>query len=278
MRTIRFLEYLYAPHAQEKGYSKGYTVSTARTAVAGIASNILVYDPNPETRTGILDLLLMQGFIPKVADTLAYAVPQLASGLFSMFLCSCGPEDASTIHLLQQIRANAALRHIVPIVLLDQPQQSLVLTLVQSGCSAFILKSSPPAVFIEKIEAVATSLGSVKEKRQHVRIEIPEYENAQVLLTAASGRKYSANIKNLSIGGLQFSFGAERPYQRVAVGDVLMNSLLVIKSLDLYVDLKVMSVLERGIGTKFLAMNETRMHQLCQFIYDRIQSDNLMAK
>lgn len=242
------------------------------------SSNILLYDTKPETRDGFLDLLLLQGFVPKSVDSLAYAVPELASGRFPMFVCSCGPEDAATIRFLQQIRASAALRHIVPVVLLDQPLQSLVLSLVQSGCTAFVLKSAPPNTFLEKIESVAASLGSIKEKRQHVRIDIADYENAQLLLTTGGGRKYSAQVKNISIGGLQFIFGADRPYQRVAVGDILHNSLLIIKNLDLFVDLKVMSVLDRGIGTKFVGLNEARMHQLCQFIYDRIQSDNLTGK
>ena len=238
-------------------------------------SSILVYDPDPDTRGVMVDRLLLQGFIPKSVDSLAYAIAELGSGHFSMFMCSVGPQDTGTIHLLQQLRNAPALRHIVPIVLLEQALQELVLQLVQTGCTTFILKNAPASAFIDKMESVATSMGNLKNKRQHVRIHIPEYENAQLLLTAASGRKYSARVKNISIGGLQFTFGADRPYQRVAVGDILHNSLLVIKSLDLFVDLKVISVLERGIGTQFMTMNETRMHQLCQFIYDRIQADNL---
>ena len=242
------------------------------------AANILVYDPEDESGGIYKDLLLMQGFLPKCVDSLSYAIPELASGLYGIFLCSCSPQDSSTLHLLQQIRANAALRHIVPVVLLGQPNQALVLALVQSGCSTFVLRNAAPGVFLEKIEAMAQRLGSIKEKRQHARIDIPEFENAQLLLTSVSGRKYSALVRNISIGGLQFSFGSDRPFQRVAVGDVLHNSLLVIKSLDLYVDLKVMSVLERGIGTRFIGLNETRLHQLCQFVYERIQSDGLIAR
>lgn len=236
-------------------------------------SHVLVYDPNPETRSTYIDLLLLQGFLPRAVESLAYAIAELGSGLFPIFICHCAPSDTDTIHLLQQLRANPGLRHIIPIVLLEQPQQALVLSLVQSGCTVFVLKNSPAATFLDKIETVASSQGNIREKRQHVRIAIPDYENAQLLLTTASGRKYSAQIRNISIGGLQFTFGADRPFQRVAVGDILHNSLLVVKDVDMFVDLKVMSVLERGIGTKFLGLNETRMHQLCQFIYERIQSD-----
>jgi CheY-like chemotaxis protein len=241
------------------------------------ASHILIYDPNPESRSIAVNLLLLQNFLPKSVDSLAYAVPELASGRYGIFLCSCGPTDASTIHLLQQLRTNATLRHIIPVVWLENPQQEFVLSLVQSGCTAFILKNAPVATFLEKIDGVARSLGSIREKRQHVRIDIPEYENAQLMLTTGGGRKYSVRVTNISIGGLQFTFGSDRPYQRVAVGDTLTNSLLVIKSLDMFVDLKIMSVLERGIGTKFMGLNETRLNQLCKFVYDRIQSDNLIA-
>jgi len=192
-----------------------------------------------------------------------------------MFLCSCSPEDTQTTDFLKFMRQDAKMRAIIPIVILNQPTQECIEGLIKAGCSNFILQNASQQIFIDKIEAVAESLGDTHEKRQFVRIDIPDYENAQLLITAKNGQKYPVRINNISMGGLQISWSPDKVVQKMSAGDVLMNCLLVAKSLDLYVDLRIISILNYKASSQFVNLNEDRQAKLCSFIYERLLSENV---
>jgi hypothetical protein len=241
-----------------------------------IGSKILVYSNDAADSERFIRLLMYQKFVPKAVESISYASLALVSGEYPIFLCSYSPDDSATLDFLKFIRQDAQMRAIIPIVMLNQPTQECISNLIMLGCSHFILQNASQQIFIDKIEAVAESIGDPRDKRQFVRIEIPEYENAQLLVTARNGNKYPVKVSNISMGGLQVSWSPEKlPVQKMATGDVLMNCLLVAKNLDLYVDLKIISVFNHKAGSQFVGLNEERQAKLCNFIYEKLLSENV---
>jgi len=241
-----------------------------------IGSKILIYSSDAADSEKFVRLLMYQKFVPKAVESISYATLALVSGEYPIFLCSCSPEDTTTMDFLKFMRQDGQMRSIIPVVILNQPTQECIADLIKAGCSNFILQNASQQIFIDKIEAVAESLGDMRDKRQFVRIEIPDYENAQLLITAKNGQKYPVRINNISMGGLQISWSPEKtPVQRMSAGDVLMNCLLVAKSLDLYVDLRIVSILNYKASSQFVGLNEDRQAKLCNFIYERLLSENV---
>jgi len=241
-----------------------------------IGSKILIYSNNAADTEKYVRLLMYQKFVPKAVESISYANLALVSGEFPIFLCSYSPEEKATFDFLKFMRQDAQMRSIIPIVILDKPTQECISELIAIGCSHFILQNASQQIFIDKIEAVAESIGDQHDKRQFVRIDIPDYENAQLLVTARNGQKYPVRINNISMGGLQISWSPEKtPVQRMAAGDVLMNCLLVAKSLDLYVDIRIISILNYKASSQFMNLNEERQAKLCSFIYERLLSENV---
>jgi hypothetical protein len=241
-----------------------------------IGSKILIYSTDALDTEKYVRLLMYQKFVPKAVESISYATLALVSGEYPIFLCSYSPEDTEIMDFLKFMRQDGQMRSIIPIVVLNMPTQECISDLIMNGCSNFILQSASQQIFIDKIEAVAESLGDLRDKRQFVRIDIPDYENAQLLVTARNGQKYPVRINNISMGGLQISWSPEKtPVQRMAAGDVLMNCLLVAKSLDLYVDLKIISILNYKASSQFVGLNEERQAKLCSFIYERLLSENV---
>jgi len=77
------------------------------------------------------------------------------------------------------------------------------------------------------------------------------------------------------MGGVQISWSPEKVVQKMSAGDVLTNCLLVAKSLDLYVDLRIISILNYKASSQFINLNEERQAKLCGFIYERLLSENV---
>jgi hypothetical protein len=240
-----------------------------------IGSKILIYSKDAADTEKYVRLLMYQKFVPKAVEAISYATLALVSGEYPIFLCSYSPEDTETLEYLKFMRQDGQMRSIIPIVIINNPTQECISTLIMNGCSNFILHSASQQIFIDKVEAVAESIGDLRDNRQFVRIEIPDYENAQLLITAKNGQKYPVRINNVSMGGLQFSWSPEKIVQKMTTGDVLMNCLMVAKSLDLYVDLKIVSILNYKAGTQFVGLNEERQSKLCNFIYERLLSENV---
>jgi len=240
-----------------------------------IGSKILIYSSDAQDTEKYIRLLMYQKFVPKAVESISYATLALVSGEYPMFLCACSQADTQTIDFLKFMRQDAQMRAIIPIVILNQPTQDCIEGLIKAGCSNFILQNSSQQIFIDKIEAVAESIGDTHEKRQFVRIDIPDYENAQLLITAKNGQKYPVRINNISMGGIQISWSAEKVVQKMSAGDVLMNCLLVAKSLDLYVDIRIISILNYKANSQFVNLNEERQAKLCGFIYERLLSENV---
>ncbi|GBU24188.1 hypothetical protein R83H12_00816 [Fibrobacteria bacterium R8-3-H12] len=240
-----------------------------------IGSKILIYSTDAANTEKYVRLLMYQKFVPKAVESISYATLALVSGEYPIFLCSYSPEDSATMDFLKFMRQDAQMRSIIPIVIINKPTQECISDLIMYGCSNFILQNASQQIFIDKVEAVAESIGDQRDNRQFVRIEIPDYENAQLLITAKNGQKYPVRINNVSMGGLQFSWSPEKTVQRMAAGDVLMNCLMVAKSLDLYVDIKIISILNYKAGSQFIGLNEDRQAKLCNFIYERLLSENV---
>ena len=240
-----------------------------------IGSKILIYSADAADTEKYVRLLMYQKFVPKAVESISYANLALTSGEYPIFLCSYSPEDTPTTDFLKFMRQDAQMRSITPIVILNQPTQECIQNLIKAGCSNFILQNASQQIFIDKIEAVAESFGDTHDNRQFVRIEIPDFENAQLLITAKNGQKYPVRINNISMGGLQISWSPEKVVQKMSAGDVLMNCLLVAKSLDLYVDLRIISILNYKASSQFVNLNEDRQAKLCSFIYERLLSENV---
>jgi len=240
-----------------------------------IGSKILIYSTDAQDTEKYVRLLMYQKFVPKAVESISYATLALVSGEYPIFLCSCSPEDTQTTDFLKFMRQDAQMRSVIPIVILNQPTQECIESLIKAGCSNFILQNASQQIFIDKVEAVAESFGDTHDKRQFVRIDIPDYENAQLLITAKNGQKYPVRINNISMGGLQISWSPEKVVQKMSAGDVLMNCLLVAKSLDLYVDIRIISILNYKASSQFVNLNEDRQAKLCSFIYERLLSENV---
>jgi CheY-like chemotaxis protein len=241
-----------------------------------IGSKILVYSNNAATDEKLVRTLMYQKFVPKAVESIPYANLALSAGEYPIFLCCYSAEDTELFDFLKLIRQDSKMRFIIPLVVVTNPTRESLENLIKIGCSNFIQHSADQQVLIDKIEMLAESLGDTRDKRQFCRIEIPEYENARLLITAKNGNKYPVRISNLSMGGLLLAWSAEKvPVQRMVAGDTLMNCLLVAKDLDLYVDLRIISVFNYKAGGQFIGLNEDRQSQLCKFIYERLLAENV---
>jgi hypothetical protein len=241
-----------------------------------IGSRILLYSGDAAESEKYIHLLMYQKFVPKAVESIPYAKQALASGEFPIFLCTYAPENVELFDFLKFMRQDSQMRSVIPVIVLAKPTHDSVSSLIKSGCSNFILQSADQQLFIDKMEAVALSIGDIRDKRQFVRLAIPDYENAQLLVTAKNGNKYPMRVSNISMGGLQLTWSPEKTsVQRMAAGDILMNSLLVAKNLDLYVDLKIVSVFNYKVGTQFTGLNEERQSKLCDFLYERLLSEKI---
>ncbi|MCL2283038.1 MAG: hypothetical protein FWC26_06945 [Fibromonadales bacterium] len=244
-----------------------------------IGSKILIHSIDAVESERLIRLLMYQKFLPKAVESIAYATQALVSGEYPIFLCAYSTESNDVLDFLKFMRQDSQMRSVTPIVILSKPTQENITNLIKVGCSNFVLQSAGQQILINKVEAIAESFGDIRDKRQFARIEIPEYENAQLLITARNGNKYPVRVSNVSMGGLQLVWSPEKiPVQRMIAGDVLVNCLLIAKSLDLYADLRIISVFNYKAGVQFMGLNEERQGKLCNFIYDRLLAENVSSK
>jgi hypothetical protein len=241
-----------------------------------IGSKVLIYSSNAVISEKIVRMLMYQKFIPKAVETVPYVNLALASGEYPIFLCDYSQENQAIFDFLKIMRQDTKIRSTIPIIMIDNPTRENLEDLIKIGCSNFILHSEDYKILIDKVETIANSIGDTFDKRQFVRIEIPEYENSKLLITARNGNKYPVLVSNISMGGLQLSWSPEKvPVQKMNTGDVLTNCLLVIKNLDLYVDLKIVSVFSYKASGQFIELNEDRQSKLCHFIYERLLAESI---
>jgi len=241
-----------------------------------IGSKILIYSNDAVESEKLIRLLMYQRFVPKVVEAISYANMALESGEYPIFLCTYSEGNTAVFDHLTFMRQDSRMRSVIPVVMLSKPTPECITSLIKIGCTNFILQNAEQQVFIDKIEAIAESIGDVRDKRQFVRIEIPEYENAQLLITARNGNKYPVRVSNISMGGLQLTWSPEKmPVQKMVAGDVLVNGLLIAKNLDLYTDLKIISVFNYKASVQFTGLNEDRQSKLCNFIYEKLLSEKI---
>jgi hypothetical protein len=241
-----------------------------------IGSKILVYSNDAVESERLIRLLMYQRFVPKAVESITYATMALASGEYPIFLCTYSEENNELLEFLKFMRQDNKVRSVIPIVILNKPTHECITGLIKIGCSNFVLQSADQQVLIDKMDSVAESIGDVRDKRQFARIDIMEYENVQLMITARNGNKYPVRVSNISMGGLQFTWSPDKiPVQKMAAGDVLVNCLLIAKSMDLYTDLKIISVFNYKAGGQFIGLNEERQAKLCNFIYERLLSERI---
>ncbi len=242
-----------------------------------LGSKILIYSNDAAESEKFIRLLMYQRFVPKAVESIAYATMALASGEYPIFLCTYSEDDSTVFDHLAFMRQDHKMRSIIPVVMLNKPTPECITNLIKIGCMNFILQNAEQQVFIDKIEAIAESIGDIRDKRQFARIEIPSYENAQLLITARNGNKYPVRVSNISMGGLQLIWSQEKmPVQKMVTGDILVNGLLIAKNLDLYTDLKIISVFNYKAGVQFMGLNEERQSKLCRFIYERLLAEKIV--
>jgi len=244
-----------------------------------VGSKILIYSNNAATREKLIHTLMYQKFIPKAVESVPYANLALASGEYPIFLCDYTQEDQAVFDFLKIIRQDKIMRLTIPLIMINNPTRENLESLIKIGCSNFILYSDDHKILVDKVEAAAESIGDMRDKRQFARVEISEYENFKLLITARNGNKYPVLISNISMGGLQLAWSPEKiPVQKMNIGDVLANCLLVAKNLDLYVDLKIISIFSYKATAQFIELNEERKSKLCSFIYERLIAENTSRK
>ncbi len=241
-----------------------------------IGSKILIYSSDAVESEKLIRLLMYQRFVPKAVDSITYATMALVSGEYPIFLCEYSEGDSALFDFLKFMRQDGKARAVIPVVILNKPTHECITDLIKIGCSNFVLQSADQQVLINKMDSVAESIGDVRDKRQFARIDISEYENVQLMITARSGNKYPVRVSNISMGGLQFTWSPDKvAVQKMVVGDVLVNCLLIAKSMDLYTDLKIISVLNYKAGGQFMGLNEDRQATLCNFIYERMLAERI---
>jgi len=241
-----------------------------------IGSKILVYSRDKASREKLVRFLMFQKFIIKAVDAIPYVTLAIGSGEFPIFLCTLSPDDTELFDYLKQIRQDEKMRSVKPVVVLKDPTRDSLTDLIKIGCSNLVLQDAGEQALLDKVEMIAASIGDNRDRRQYVRILIPEYEAAQLLITAKNGNKYPVRVSNISMGGVQLEWSADRvPVQKMNVGDVLMNCLLIIKNLDLYADMRVTSAFSGKAGLQFTNLNEERQATLCDFMYERILSEKV---
>jgi len=240
-----------------------------------VGSKILIYSSEAATREKLIQTLMYQRFIPKAVENVAYANLALTSGIYSIFLCDYTQEEQAVFDFLKVMRQDKVMRAVTPIIMINNPTREKLESLIKIGCANLVLHSDDNKPLMDKIEAVAEALGDEKARRLFAHVEIPEYENFKLLITARNGNKYPVLISNISLGDLQLSWSPEKvPVQKMNTGDTLTNCLLVAKNLDLYVDLKITSVANYKAVGQFVELNDDRRSKLCNFIYERLIAEH----
>jgi len=240
-----------------------------------VGSKILIYSSDAATREKLIHVLMYQKFIPKAVENVSYANLALTSGLYPIFLCDYTQEDQAVFDFLKIARQDKVMRSVTPIVIVNNPTRETLEGLVKIGCTNFILQSEDHKALLDKVEAIAESLGDERARRLFAHVEIPEYENFKLLVTARNGNKYPVLISNISLGDLQLAWSPEKmPVQKMNKDDILTNCLLVAKNLDLYVDLKITSIQNYKATAQFVEMNEERKAKLCSFVYERLIAES----
>lgn len=231
---------------------------------------ILLFETHADSRSRWIRLLLADGFAPVTVSTREALIQGVATGKFAAVMTRVSQRDPSLQQALKVFRDRIEFRHIQFLLVMEVAEQSLVLDLIKLGFYHLLTRSQPDSAFIEKLDAIASSLGGVNDRRQHVRINIMEYENAKLILNLPNARKVTSLIKNVSVGGLQVAF-RERIFVRFAPNEILSNCLLVFKNLDMTTDVKVVSTMDKGLQLQFHQLDETRCNQIAHMIQERIQ-------
>jgi len=240
-----------------------------------VGSKILVYSSDAATREKLIHELMYQKFILKAVENVSYANLALTSGLYPIFLCDYTQEDQAVFDFLKIARQDKVMRSVIPIIIVNNPTRETLESLVKIGCTNFILQSEDHKALLDKVEAIAESLGDERARRVFAHVEIPAYENFKLLITARNGNKYPVLISNISLNDLQLAWSPEKvPVQKMNKDDVLTNCLLVAKNLDLYVDLKITQIQNYKATAQFVEMNEERKAKLCSFVYERLLAES----
>lgn len=223
-----------------------------------------------EYRARWVRILLANGFSPVVVNSREQLFQGIVSGKFLATLTRVGGEDSSTLQAMRAFRERPEFRQIQFLLVLESAEQSFVVELIKSGFYHLVARTQTDMAIQERLDKIASVLGSGPDRRQHVRVSIAEYENAKMILTLPNARKVTSLIRNISIGGLQVAF-RERIFVRFAPGETMKDCLMVFKDLDLSCDVKVITMLDKGLQLQFHQLDESRLNQIARLIQERIQ-------
>jgi hypothetical protein len=232
--------------------------------------SILIYEVQEELRTRWVRVLLSYGFSPIFVSTKEALVQGIVSGKYQSVMSRVDSDDPSLLQALRAFRERPEFRHIQFLLILESTSQTFVMDLIKLGFHHLVGKNQPDQALQERLDKVATALGSGPDRRQFVRIPVAEYENAKLILTLPNQRKVTSLIRNISIGGIQVGF-RERIFVRFNSGEIMRDCLMVFKDLDMSCDVKVVSMLDKGLQLQFHQLDETRLNLVARFIQDRIQ-------
>jgi|GEM_PF-2594237 len=232
--------------------------------------SVLVFETHADSRTRWIRLLLASGFAPVLVSTREALLEGVLSRKFNAVMTKVSLRDPALLQALRTFRERPEFRFVQFLLVLEVAEQDFVVELIKAGFYHIITRLQPDSAFVDKLEKIGTQLGGSPERRQHLRIQIPEYENAKLILNLANARKVTSLVKNISVGGVQVSF-RERIFVRFAPNDILTNCLMVFKNLDMTTDVRVISTQEKGLQLQFHNLDELQQNSIAKLVQERVQ-------
>lgn len=238
--------------------------------------NVLVYEPDKDLARMISYYLLMHGYAPRLAEDMSEIPELLTTQIYPIFICDLNLSDPASESVINVLKKFRQISRVLTILHLRNAAEDSLLRLIKDGFSQIISKPFDGPGFITKLnQSITGAAPGYIEKRKHVRVSIPTTISGKIMLTNLHKRKLTANIQEISAGGLSVNFYEERSYGSFSSGDILRNCMLLVKNLDMFLNLKVVSSTKETTRLQFLGLEEDKHLEVCQFIYDQLKDREL---
>lgn len=240
--------------------------------------NILVYEPEIAIREEMVQTLLSHGYAPKLIEDLRDLKKLIPSRRFQYFLCDITPEDEGLFTILTAIRANPQFRFMNIIIHLREAREETLQSLIKIGCHLMILKPFESSLFADRLnQIIAKQTPQMVDRRRHVRVDVPSYHNGKVILTTPSKRKITTRIKEISAGGMTLMLPENGAYSGFSSEEVIANTLLLLKDLDMFMNLKVVQNTRDQLRVQFHSIEKYKHDLICDYIYQRLVDDDIYS-
>jgi len=233
-------------------------------------SPILIYHPDPVERSRLVRLALLACMAPLIVDSREALIQSILSRKFNVVGVFLDPNDSTLLQALRIFRERNEYRFIQFLIILGAVDRNQVNELIKCGFYNLLSLQQNDASFIEKMIGFLNAANGPSERRQHIRLNLMDYENAKLILNLSNARKVTTQVKNISVGGLGIAF-RERLFIRFIVGEVLTDSVLVIKEMDMTVDVRIVGSSDKGLQLQFIDLAQAKTDHIAQFIQERIQ-------